>query len=832
MIDALRFRVPTLIGALFALIAWPLAAQDGGPDASDESMTGRVSGTVVAETLETPLPGVDVSVVGTRLRAVSDARGRFRISGVPAGRATLRFRHLGYGTVSEEVAVADGAETTVRVALPTEPVELSPVRVLMERTRLVGDPLSVHEIPGAAHFLSRQDLEAQKLAFDNVHNAIRQLPGVNVQDEEGYGLRPNIGLRGTGVERSSKITLMEDGVLIAPAPYAASSAYYFPVVGRMEAVEVRKGSSQVRYGPRTIGGAVNLVSTSIPEDLRWTMDLSGGEDTSLKGRAWVGDSSEHFGWLVETYQIRTDGFKRLPGDEDTGFEIGDYMAKLRVNTDRDADTYQAVELKLGYTDEISNETYLGLTETDFERSPLLRYPASQPDRMDAEHRQIQARWFVRPGEALDLTTTVYRNDFHRNWYKLHSVLGTGISSVLDDPETHATELAILKGADSEAGALHVRANNREYVSQGVQSVLGIRVDRLGGHDLELGARFHQDEEDRFQWEDAYQMVDASMALTSRGAPGSQSNRVSDAEALSFYLQDEIRLGSWTLVPGLRYETIDFTRTDYATDDPERTAPTRVRENEVSAWIPGMGVSYAAAPGLQLFGGVHRGFGPPGPGAEEETRPEQSVNYELGGRLRRGWLGVQLTGFYSDYENILGKATLATGETGAGDLFNGGAVDVLGIEAAVDYDFADRLGLPVGIPVRVAYTFTDAEFRTSFESDYDPWGAVDSGDELPYLPEHQFYGSVGVTGGGWGLTLSSFGNTAMRTRAGQGTIPGEEGTDGFVVFNLSGEYELPGYGTVYGAIQNLTDERYVVARRPAGARPGLPRTFVAGFRLSR
>ncbi|MCH7564241.1 MAG: TonB-dependent receptor plug domain-containing protein, partial [Gemmatimonadetes bacterium] len=418
-----------------------------GPQASAQNTVGSVVGTVAAADDGSPLAGTTVVVVGTSQGSLTDATGHYHITGVPLGTISLRFTRIGYSTMTQTVTVVPGRPAVVDVRMGSGPIALDALHVLLERTRMLGDPLGADELPGAAHILNREALEAPEFVYDNVHEMLRRIPGVNVQEEDGFGLRPNIGLRGTGVERSSKITLMEDGVLIAPAPYAAPSAYYFPVAGRMEAIEVRKGSSQVKYGPRTTGGAINLVSSSIPESFAWTIDAAGGENGTLKTQARVGNSSDHFGWMVEGYRIETDGFKRLTNGDPTGFEVEDFVGKLRINTDRDATTYQQVELKVGFTDEVSDETYLGLTDSDFALSPFRRYAASQFDVLDAEHSQVQVRHFLAHGR-LDFTTTLYRNDFSRNWYKLQSVRGKGISSVLAAPEANAEALEILKGASS------------------------------------------------------------------------------------------------------------------------------------------------------------------------------------------------------------------------------------------------------------------------------------------------------------------------------------------------------------------------------------------------
>ncbi|HSJ06637.1 MAG TPA: TonB-dependent receptor, partial [Longimicrobiales bacterium] len=745
------------------------------------------------------------------------------------GRYTLDVSLLGRAHRTHHVDLSPGGTARVEVTLALAPVVLDALNIKLDRTEMVGRQLT--RIPGSAHVLGVERLASQKLALDDVHGMLRQVPGVNVSDEEGYGRRPNIGMRGTGVNRSSKVAIMEDGVLAAPAPYAAPAAYLFPVVARMEAIEVRKGSSQVKYGPWTTGGAMNLVSSSIPAALSGTVDVAGGGDATRKLRAKAGGTHGVFGWLFETYQLRTDGFKQLDNGASTGFELSDHLLKLRLGTGPGARVYQDVELKVGRTDEGSNETYLGLSSADFAAAPFRRYAATQRDRLDTEYTQVSLRHFIRPAPGVDVSTVAYHSDFARTWYKLDRVGSTALTGVLSDP-IFAGELEILRGGTSADDALTVRANARDYVSRGVQSVLGLQFGVLGGaHTLEVGARYHRDSEDRFQHDDLYRMQDGRMVLTTAGAPGSQDNRIAEAQALALFMEDRIQYGRWIVSPGVRFETIDFTSTVYGKGDGTRAAPVSVLETNVKVWVPGVGVTRLVGAHGAVFGGVHRGFGPPGPGADASARPEASVNYELGGRWEAPSGSVQVAAFYNDYRNILGKATLASGESGTGELFNGGAVRVNGLEVSGEYPLPFGRALGVRLPLRAAYTYTDARFRTSFQSSFGEWGNVTMGDRLPYLPVHQASASIGAEAPRWRAELGMVAAGAMRTQAGSGPIDPATSTDGFTTFNLSGEYAFNAWTRVFASVQNLTDETYITSRRPAGARPGLPRTLMAGMKVT-
>ncbi len=223
--------------------------------------------------------------------------------------------------------------------------------VQLEEVTIIGDPTKAQQLPGSAHVVTEAEL--QKFEFTDINRIVRQIPGVYLQEEDGFGLRPNIGIRGAVGERSGKINLLEDGVLIAPAPYSAPSAYYFPIAGRMSSVEVLKGADTLRQGPATVGGAVNLISTRIANSTGGQVNLEGGEDGAYRVHANYSHVSDNVAFLLETHQQGNDGFKSIDrSGRDTGFYIEDYVGKLRFNTDAGADMYQQLDIKVQYSEEI------------------------------------------------------------------------------------------------------------------------------------------------------------------------------------------------------------------------------------------------------------------------------------------------------------------------------------------------------------------------------------------------------------------------------------------------------------------------------------------------
>ena len=697
--------------------------------------------------------------------------------------------------------------------------------VMIKANTILGNKFVARNRTGAAYYLSTDELA--DFNYTDINRALNKIAGINFYEEDGFGLRPNISIRGTSPERSSKIAIMEDGILISPAPYSASSAYYFPSVARMQAVEVLKGSSQIQYGPYTTGGAINFVSTEIPKSFQGKISSSYGSFNTGQTYSKIGSSNEDFGYMIEYLNYNSNGFKKLGENLNTGFDINEITSKVKFNSSKNAKINQSLELKFHYYDEVSNETYLGLSDSDFKKTPFLRYIGSGKDKMDAEHIQYMITHEIKISEKFNITSILYHNGFKRNWYKLDDIVHNGesqkISKVIANPDIYPGHIAFVKGELTEANNfLKVKANNREYTSRGIQTKIDYHWygENNSFNDLEIGFRLHYDEEDRFQWEDIYTMNYGVISLDKYGEKGSQGNRISSANSFASYVMYKYKHKGLTITPGIRYESIKLERNDYGKSNPSRNKiDLSFRENKVSVLIPGVGLNYNLNNKISIFGGIHKGYSPPG--NSEGQKAEESLNTELGARLSINNVNSEIIFFQNNYSNLLGNDLAATGGFGELDPFNAGEALVNGFEFLLRNNLIEND--KIKIPLSFSYTLTNAKFLSDFGSTQDIWGEVRDGDRIPYIPQHQFNSSFSLQTKNYEINISGNYNGKFSTIAnGSSQIPS------YLIFDLSFRYNLRSDLIFRSKIINLFDKNYSVSRAPAGLRPGHPFGIYAGF----
>ena len=709
------------------------------------------------------------------------------------------------------------AQNVVADSDSTKPIALDAVEVLAE-SRSITTGLFLRDA-APSDVVSKTELE--QFNHTDIHRIVGRIPGVYISEEDGLGLRPNIGIRGTGSSRMEKLNVMEDGVLIAPAPYASPAAYYSPTAGRMESIEVRKGSTQIKHGPFTTGGSLNYISSAIPTEQMNSVSLDLGSFGKTLLHAKSGGTNGKLGYLVELFSDNTDGFKELDGGGSTGYGKTDFMTKLRYSF---SDAH-AIEFKYSMTDEISDETYLGLTDTDYSSNPLRRYRATALDEMDADHTQLMLSYAAKLSDNMTLAVVGYSNDFARNWYKLNKVNGAKLSTIANDPTSDGFSdfYEFMDALNTTGGIYKIKANNREYYSSGVQAALNLV---LGGHNLQVGMRVHSDEMDRFQWEDQYDMNNGKLELTTAATKGSDSNRIDSAEATSFYIEDRFQTNLLTITAGMRYEDITVMRDDWGKTDPERELDPTQREHNMSIVVPGVSLEYALSDNQNLSLSMHKGFAPPGPGTsgvtDEAVDPETSMNTELGYESWNGYSGVKVVYFMNAYDNLLGADTAAAG-AGTDALYNGGAIDISGFEFYLRRLLVDNGTLQM--PLELSWTNTSSEFAESFDSDF--WGDVSKGDELPYLPENMFAVNLGLNVDKISTNLSLKHTSEMRTTAGSGSLVSGSKTDATTIIDVGVRYDLQSNIKLSVGVNNLMDDDGIVARRPYGARPTMPRSFSLG-----
>ena len=283
-----------------------------------------IEGIIVDSKTLLPLKEVEIKIKNSEYKFITHINGKFSFLDMEKGVYELIIFKSGFKEIKKTIILSN---KNINLKLSLDENHINLPELLIQSFSLINGEKNRKEAIGSAHFISNTDLT--KYNNTNIHQVLMKVPGINLQEEDGFGLRPNIGIRGAGIERSSKITIMEDGIMMAPAPYSSPAAYYFPTVGRMNSIEILKGSSQIKSGPLTTGGSVNFISTPIPEIFKSSILLIGGTNNYRNFHGYSGGTFKNLGILIEGFNYSSSGFKNLESKKPTGFNKQDFNIKIK-----------------------------------------------------------------------------------------------------------------------------------------------------------------------------------------------------------------------------------------------------------------------------------------------------------------------------------------------------------------------------------------------------------------------------------------------------------------------------------------------------------------------
>jgi len=759
-----------------------------------------VSGRVL-DTTGGLVPGANVTIrrqTGQLLASgQTDAEGRFVITCPAEGPVVVSAVLEGFSLAQTDVVLAT---RPVVVELTLRPGRLTEDLTVIG-ARLVGSEESLRRMPGSFALLSRETLDASHVF--STSEALRKVPGVTVRDEEGLGLRPNIGIRGLNPTRSSKVLLLEDGVPVAFAPYGDNASYYHPPIERFDRVEVLKGSSQIAQGPVTLGGVVNYITPEASAEPSGTLALSGGNRAYLNASGSIGATIGRTGLFAQAVQKGSDGARD---------NIHSYLTDVMVKVSRPLTGTQHLMLKGSFYREDSQVTYSGLREAEYAAAP--RQNPFADDGFEGARAGFAGSYRALLFSRVAFTGTVYASHFDRDWWRQSS---NSAQRPNDASDPACGGMANLSTTCGNEGRL------RRYWHVGGEARARAGFAAGVPQETDFGFRLHAEDQNRRQ-------VNGASPLARTGTLVEHNLRTADAA--SAFVQHRVMAGSWTVTPGVRVEQIAYSRANRLAGVAGETRLTEV--------VPGLGVSYGVNADSTVFGGVHKGFAPPraedvinnATGGVIDLESERSWNYEVGGRTRVGQvLSLDATIFRMDYENQIVPASLAGG-VGA-TLTNGGQTLQQGVEAGADLTWRDIANTPHGLYSRLAYTWLPvARFDGVRTSGVAGFLAVSvSGNRLPYAAEHSGTATLGYRrASGLDIQLEAQFLGDQFSDDLNSVAPSADGQRGlignYVYWNAAASWRLPKGGSVFLAVKNLADRTFIVDRS-RGILPGNPRLVHVG-----
>lgn len=684
------------------------------------------------------------------------------------------------------------------MAISSQPVVAEEIEVIkLPRVDVIGSKDEQFRMPSSSTIIDDEELESAHVMTTN--EALRKVPGVVVRDEEGFGMRPNISIRGLNPTRSTKVLLLEDGIPLAYAPYGDNASYYYPTIDRFSSIEVLKGANQIKFGPQTIGGVINHITPNAPQDFGGHLSVTAGNRDFLNTKFSVGGN----GMLLDYVHKQGDGAR-----DNTEHNVDD----LNFKVTKSVNDNHALTFRANYFSEDSQVSYTGLTRAEYQNFGGEYNPFKRDDfEITRYGTSVTHDWQISTNAIL--TTNYYYSYFDRDWWRQQSNSSAGnIAGGTGCAAVGAGRIAGL--AVDPDNCLGNQGRLRTYETYGIEPRLSL--NHAWGL-FEAGVKAHYEEQYRKQ-------VNGASPTARSGTTVENNYRATNA--YSGFISNRFDIGKFNITPAIRYENIENERKNRLSG--------QEGDATLHEWVPGVSVAYVPNEQYTIFAGVHEGFAPPrtedlitNSGGAVDVDAEKSTNYEVGFRARpTRQFSIESTAFYNDFDNLIAVGSVAANLPALAQ----GKATFAGLELLGRYDFDN------GIYSRVAYTWLpiaeqDSPFRRVDNNAIV--GSSQSGNRQPYAPKNTITAALGYRVGQWDAIIEAvhvgrqYGDFA-ETEAVDST--GQNGEiSSYTIYNAALNYRMPEHKTTLFLVgKNIFDKEYIVDRT-RGIITGMPALIQVGAR---
>ncbi|WP_420154834.1 TonB-dependent siderophore receptor [Siphonobacter sp.] len=757
------------------------------------------------------LPAVHITVPSQRTGTSSSETGVFQLQ-LESGRSyTLHFSSVGYETQKHTVRLPATGGIDLTIVLASTSTALQQVEIVGRKettyktsSTFIGSKSAtqIKDLPQSVSYASKELIADQGLM--RVGEVVKNFSGVTQ-----FTFYDDLTIRGFRINGQSNTQLL-NGLR------TSTGFWKQPLANYLERVEVLKGPSSALYGNASPGGTVNRV-TKKPLDenrksvsislgsfntLRTLLDFTGpaNKDSSLLYRINLGyeDAQSFRDLQFDKNLIIAPSFSFLPND------------KTRINFDL---VYNNSKSRLDRGQSIMNTNDLYSTPTSLALSTGNDYLNEQTYNVSLSLSRKLTNW-------LSFNAAYMKTGYSEDLYEHRSANAYGVDATgATQPDKIAMQVFMRKRnryIDNFSGYFNLEGSTGPLEHRVVVGYdYGSEKLPTGGSQLQASgyrnaanngfiATYNPANKSRYLLDASGNPVpnvphfDLSNILNSQ--------RIQDDSKLFYaqrsfdptyyylnagYIQDQIKIGRFQALLGVRYENYtDFDK--YKTKDEKKT--------NQSAWLPRFGLVFTATSNINLYATYVQGYNPQtasniaNPNAGGPFKPLESNMVEVGGKS--SWFDDRLTASFAVYQ-IKQKNTLYN----ANDPQNPDLLRQIGAEESRGFEF-DIIGriLP-NWSVIASYSYNKAQITETLTE-------AERNIQKPNAPRNMFnfwtrysipQGALKGLGVGFGTNFVDKRNLSISL---------DQSIPSFQIFNAALYYNVGRVQLQYN-LNNLTNKTYWV-----------------------